>query len=449
MGRLFGTDGARGVANEELTCELAMQIGRAAATVLTKHVKKRAKIIIAQDTRISGHMLESALVAGICSLGVDVELLGVMPTPAIPWLIGEYEADAGVMISASHNPVEFNGIKLFSGTGYKLSDELEEEIEDLILDNPQNIKTANPDEIGRVSYKTSASIDYINHVKSTIKGDLTGLNIAVDCANGSASATAHTLFASLGANVHTIHCEPDGLNINHKCGSTHTDSICEYVRENGCDFGFAFDGDADRCFAVDENGEVVDGDQIMAILANEFKQKGKLVDNTLVVTVMTNYGMHAFAKENGIKLVCTAVGDRYILEEMVKSGYTLGGEQSGHIILKDFVQTGDGQLAAVQLASIYKKYGKKMSELANTMEKMPQVLVGVKVKPEDTDIISTNAEVMAIIEEVKTRLGDEGRVLVRASGTEPLIRIMIEGKDADAIKAACEEIADVIKANIS
>ncbi len=448
MGKLFGTDGARGIANKELTCEVAMQIGRAAATVLTRHVKNTPKIIIAQDTRISGHMLESALVAGICSVGVDVELLGVLPTPAVSWLIGEYGADAGVMISASHNPVEFNGIKLFSGTGYKLSDEMEEEIEDLIFNNPQDIKVAQADEIGRVTYKNSAHIDYINHIKATIKGDLTGLNIALDCANGSASVTAHALFTNLGATVHTIHCEPNGININDKCGSTHTESISEFVRENGYDLGFAFDGDADRCFAIDENGEVVDGDQIMAILATEFKRKGKLVGDTLVATVMTNYGMHSFAKENDINLVCTAVGDRYVLEEMLKSGYNLGGEQSGHIIFKDYVQTGDGQLTAVQIASIYKKYGKKMSELADTMVKMPQILIGVKVSAEQKSLIDTDDEIIAVINDVQTRFGDEARVLVRASGTEPLIRIMMEGKDEDEIKAACNEIAEAIKAKL-
>ncbi len=449
MGRLFGTDGARGIANDDLTCELAMQIGRAAATVLTKGKNKKAKIIIAKDTRISSSMLENALAAGICSVGIDVELLGELPTPAVAWLVNEYNADAGVMISASHNPAEFNGIKLFSGTGYKLSDEIQDEIEALILDHPENIKICDPLKIGKVYVRTSAHLDYIDHIKATIDSDLSGLNIAVDCANGSASRTAGILFSQLGLNPHILNATPTGLNINDKCGSTHMEGLREYMLQNGCELACAFDGDADRCLFMDENGEIVDGDQIMAIVASDLKARGRLNDNALVATVMSNFGMHRFAKENDINLVCTSVGDRYVLEEMLKYGYVIGGEQSGHIIFKDYAQTGDGQLTAIQLLNIYKKSGLKMSELAKTMQKMPQVLVGVKADKEQKKLLATDDEIKAIIKSVQDKLGEDGRVLVRASGTEPLIRVMLEGSDEKVIADYCNQIAKVIEKQIA
>lgn len=446
MGRLFGTDGARGIANDSLTCELAMQIGRAAAQVLIRQARRRPKIIIAQDTRLSSQMLVSALSAGICSVGVDVEMLGELPTPAVAWLVGEYSADAGVMVSASHNPAEFNGIKLFSRTGYKLPDDVENEIERLILDAPEEIALASPMKLGRVYRRDSAMLDYIDHVVDTVEDDFTGIQVALDCANGSASRTAETLFTQLGADVHVLHASPTGLNINKNCGSTHTDSLRRFMLDNHCEVAFAFDGDADRCLALDENGELVDGDQLMAICANDLKQRGRLNENTLVATVMSNFGMRHFAKEKDINLVCTTVGDRYVLEEMLKYGYVIGGEQSGHIIFKEFAQTGDGQLTAVQVLSILKRSGKKMSELASVMKKAPQVLKGVEIAQDGKKLLATNGTIKKKISEVQAALGETGRVLVRASGTEPLIRVMVEGDDTALIERCCDEVCAVIEA---
>ncbi|WP_077533996.1 phosphoglucosamine mutase [Massiliimalia massiliensis] len=446
MGRLFGTDGARGIANDSLTCELAMQIGRAAAQVLIRQARRRPKIIIAQDTRLSSQMLVSALSAGICSVGVDVEMLGELPTPAVAWLVGEYSADAGVMVSASHNPAEFNGIKLFSRTGYKLPDDVENEIERLILDAPEEIALASPMKLGRVYRRDSAMLDYIDHVVDTVEDDFTGIQVALDCANGSASRTAETLFTQLGADVHVLHASPTGLNINKNCGSTHMDSLRRFMLDNHCNVAFAFDGDADRCLALDENGELVDGDQLMAICANDLKQRGRLNENTLVATVMSNFGMHSFAREQDINLVCTTVGDRYVLEEMLKYGYVIGGEQSGHIIFKEFAQTGDGQLTAVQVLSILKRSGKKMSELASVMKKAPQVLKGVEIAQDGKKLLATNGTIKKKISEVQAALGETGRVLVRASGTEPLIRVMVEGDDTALIERCCDEVCAVIEA---
>jgi len=448
MGRLFGTDGARGIANTELTCELSMQIGRAAAVVLTRHTNRRPKIIIARDTRISSEMLEAALIAGLCSVGADVELLGVIPTPAVAYLVTKYEADAGIMISASHNTVEYNGIKLFSKTGYKLSDKLEEEIETLILDNPEKIKLKQGIEIGRVYKRHSAVSDYVELLKRSIDIDLSGINVAVDCANGSASATANQLFRELGADAHIIHSNPNGMNINEKCGSTNLEALVYYMKQHGCEIGVAFDGDADRCLAVDENGNRVDGDQLIAIFAKYLKKDNKLNKNTAVITVMSNFGMQQFGKENDIKLVSTSVGDRYVLEEMLDKGYNLGGEESGHIIFKDFAQTGDGQLSAIQLLSIYKKQNKKMSELAKTMLKSPQVVKCLNASPEQKLSYLENKSIKEVIETVTNELGDEGRVLVRASGTEPLIRVMIEGKTFEIINEYCDKICNVINSNL-
>ncbi len=449
MGRLFGTDGARGVANTELTCELAMQIGRAAAIVLTRHSHRKPKILIGRDTRISSEMLEAAMVAGICSVGADAELIGVVPTPAVAFLIPKYEADAGVMISASHNPVEFNGIKLFSQTGYKLSDEIEEEIEALILDHPEQMMLKSGKDLGRVYERRSAVQDYISHIALSVDEDLSGIRIAVDCANGSASATAARLFAELGVDAHILNAAPDGLNINEHCGSTHLEQLVDYMKTHHCEFGVAFDGDADRCLAVDENGTPIDGDQLIAIFAADLKEQGKLAEDTIVLTVMSNIGMRRFAKENGLNLVTTSVGDRYILEEMVKNHYNLGGEDSGHIILKDFANTGDGQLSAVQLLQIYKKRRLPMSELSCTMKKAPQVLQSVSAGAEAKSSYQQDPEIIAVIRRVEESLGDTGRVLVRASGTEPLIRVMIEGNDLEEITAFCNQICEVIKERTS
>ena len=353
MGRLFGTDGARGVAITELTCELAMQIGRAAAMVLTKETNHKAKIIIGKDTRISGDILESALVAGICSVGADAHILGVVPTPAVAMLVKKYNADAGVMISASHNSVEFNGIKLFSGTGFKLSDEIENEIEALILDTPEKIELKDGCDIGHVYYEKDAAWDYIRYVMKTVQTDFNGIRVALDCANGSASVCAQRIFEGLGAKCIMLNDKPDGTNINKDCGSTHIEGLQKAVVDNHCDIGLAFDGDADRCLAVDEKGELIDGDKILAIFSKYMKNMGILKNNTCVVTVMTNLGFFKYAKANGIVAATTKVGDRYVLEEMLKGGYNIGGEQSGHIILLDYANTGDGELTGTKLLPDY------------------------------------------------------------------------------------------------
>lgn len=445
MGRLFGTDGARGVAITELTCELAMQIGRAAALVLTKKISHKPQIYIGKDTRISSDILEAALCAGICSVGADAIILGVVPTPAVAYLVKEKEADAGVMISASHNSVEFNGIKLFASSGYKLSDEIEEEIERLILDNPEEISLASHTCVGKITHYDSAVQDYIEHIKSTIETDLSGLKIALDCANGSASTTAQQLFEELGAEVLLISCAPDGTNINKNCGSTHMENLMEFVVENSCDCGLAFDGDADRCLAVDEKGELIDGDKLIAICAKAYKEQGILNNDAAVVTVMTNLGFSYFAKENNIKTITASVGDRYVLEKMLDGGYNIGGEQSGHIIFLDDATTGDGQLSAAKTLEILKNSGKKMSEVSDIMQKFPQVMINVHITPKDKEMWKNDAAITDLIEKHEETLGDSGRILVRESGTEPLIRVMIEGKDFSQINTMAIEIADKIK----
>lgn len=447
MGRLFGTDGARGVALTELTCETAMQIGRAAAMVLTKKAHRKPKILIGKDTRISSDVLEAALIAGICSMSADAVTLGVVPTPAVAFLVRKRDADAGVMISASHNSMEFNGIKLFAGTGYKLSDDIEEEIESLILDTPEEITNAMTGgaQVGRVSHDKNAQWDYIRSIMKTVDNDLSGIRVAIDCANGSASATAERLFGGLGATVYLVNCTPNGTNINDKCGSTHMDAISKFVKEKKCHVGVAFDGDADRCLAVDENGAVLDGDKLIAIFARDMRDKGTLKKNTAVVTVLTNLGFTHFAKNNDINMITTKVGDRYIMEQMLAGGYNLGGEQSGHIIFHDYATTGDGQLTAVQFLSILKRQERKASELGSMMERYPQVMVNVKILPKWKEAWKNDTEIEKIINVNQTKLGSSGRILVRESGTEPLIRVMIEGKKFRLINQMALEIADKIK----
>lgn len=445
MGRLFGTDGARGVANTELTNELAMNIGRAAALVLARNSNGKPKVLIGMDTRISSEMLEASLCAGLCSVGCDVLLAGVVPTPATAYLIGKYNCDAGVMISASHNPCEYNGIKLFDKDGYKLPDEIENEIEAIILDNAEEYPTPTGGELGRITRLTDAKEVYIEHLKSTTTADFSGLKVALDCANGSSAVTAETLFTSLGAECTMIATTPDGVNINDGCGSTHIDKLAEFVKNGNFDLGLAFDGDADRCLAVDENGEIVDGDKIIAIVAKHFKEQGKLKKDTAVMTVMSNLGFFKFAEKYGINVPKTKVGDRYVLEEMKKHNYSIGGEQSGHIIFLDFASTGDGQLSAVQLITIMVQTGKKLSELASVMQQFPQVLVNIKTTNEVKAKWETDENVKKAIADVENKLGDFGRVLVRASGTEPLIRVMLEGMNQEEITAYAESIADVIR----
>ncbi len=446
MGRLFGTDGARGIAITELTCELAMQIGRAAALVLTKTMNHKPLIFIGKDTRISSDILESALIAGICSVGADVKLLGTVPTPAVAYLVREKNADAGIMISASHNSVEFNGIKIFASNGYKLSDETENAIESLILDTPDDIKLVSGTEVGRVyHYEAEAKNDYISYITGLAEKDLKGMKIAFDCANGSSAVTACEIFTSLGCECLFISKEPDGTNINENCGSTHMENLQKFVVENGCDTGFAFDGDADRCLAVDEMGNLIDGDRLIAVNALYMKNKGTLEKDTAVVTVMTNLGFKCFAEENGINIVSAGVGDRYVLEKMLDGGYNIGGEQSGHIIFLENATTGDGQLSAVKTLCVLAESGKKMSELASVMEVYPQVLVNVKITADKKGKWDKNDEIMSVINKYETALGAGGRILVRESGTEPLIRIMLEGKNIDEIQKYADDIAETIK----
>lgn len=447
MGRLFGTDGARGIAVTELTCELAMNIGRAAAIVLTKQKthKGKARILIGKDTRISSDILESALIAGITSVGADVELLGVVPTPAVAYLVRYYEADAGVMISASHNSVEYNGIKLFSSTGFKLPDDVENEIEALILDTPEKMTLVDGSDVGRVKTMYGAVSEYNEHIQSTVGGKFLGLLVAIDCANGSASATAESLFYKFGAEYVYINNEPDGLNINDKCGSTHMEQLVELVKKRGCDVGFAFDGDADRCLAVDEKGNIIDGDKLIAILSRYMKEIGTLKNNTAVVTVMSNLGFHRFMNENKIETVCTKVGDRYVLEEMLNNGYNIGGEQSGHIIFLDHATTGDGQLTAAQTLELLSKCKRPLSQLVKDIPDFPQLLVNVKITEDKKGLWEKTQKITDIIAQAEQAMGENGRILVRESGTEPLVRVMIEGKDKKEVLHWTNLIADTIK----
>lgn len=449
MGRLFGTDGARGVANSELTAELAMNIGRAAAMVLISDEVEHPTILIGKDTRLSGDMLEGALIAGLCSVGANVELLGVVPTPAVAYLVGKYNADAGIMISASHNPFEFNGIKIFSSDGCKLPDDLENRIEEIVLDNVVPYALAKDENIGKVTRMETAVEDYVDHVAKSIGCDLDGMEIALDCSNGSSSRTAEKLFTKLGAKVHMLFDNPDGININNDCGSTHINRLQNYVREHKLCCGLAFDGDADRCLAVDENGNLVDGDYLIAICAKDMKDRGVLKKNAVVGTVMTNMGFNKFCEANDMTFVSTKVGDRYVLEAMLREGYNIGGEQSGHIIFLDYATTGDGELSGAMILSIMKRTGEKLSTLAKVMERMPQVLINVKVSAEGKLAFYTDKEVKAEIKRVTEILGDRGRILVRVSGTEPLVRVMLEGENLEEIQSLAEESAQVVRERLS
>ncbi len=445
MGRLFGTDGVRGVANKDLTCELAMKLGRAAAAVLTNKSTRHPRVIIGKDTRLSSDMLENAMAAGLCSVGASVVLLGVVPTPAVAYLVEKYKADAGIMISASHNSYEYNGIKIFSGDGFKLPDDLEERIESLILGEASLPAAPADSDLGTVETAPNALRDYIDHVKSTVHFSLDGLEIALDCANGSSAMTAETLFTELGAKVHMLANEPNGVNINDGCGSTHMESLVEYVKTHRVDAGIAFDGDADRCLAVDENGEPVDGDFIMAICGLDMKSRGKLNKNCIVGTIMTNLGFIKFCEANGIHFEATKVGDRYVLEEMLLENYSFGGEQSGHVIFRDFATTGDGQLTAAQLLSIMKRREAKLSSMTTVMERYPQTMKNIRVSPEGKLAFYTDPKVKQAIDAATKTLAGNGRVIVRPSGTEPLLRVMVEGQDLALIEKIAEDISEVIK----
>ena len=444
MARMFGTDGVRGVAGTELTIELAMKLGQAGAYVLTKEKEHQPTIIVGCDTRISGGMLANALIAGICSVGANAVYMGVIPTPAIAYLTKKHKVDAGVVISASHNPMEFNGIKFFNGEGYKLSDALEDEIEALIKNGMKDVTMPIGSGIGKVSYRFDAKEEYISFIKNTVPIDLSKLKIVADCAEGASYYTAVETLKGLGANLVPIHVEPDGTNINANCGSTHMDELRARVVFEKADVGLAFDGDADRMLAVDEKGNIVDGDQVMAIIGNYMKDNGKLKKNTIVGTIMSNLGFSIMGEKNGIHIEQTKVGDRYVLENMRENGYNIGGEQSGHIIFLDENTTGDGLLSALHLLEVMVKTNKKLSELSKVMEVLPQALVNAKVPNHKKENYMEYPEIAQAIENLEKRFAGEGRVLIRPSGTEPLVRVMIEGKDQAIIEKEAEQLADLI-----
>lgn len=443
MKRIFGTDGVRGIANTELTANMAYGLGRAGAFVLTEGTHK-PKIVVGMDTRISGDMLESALVSGILSVGAEAICVGVVPTPAVAYLTRKYKADAGVVISASHNPVEYNGIKFFDGNGYKLEDSLEDKIQQVMESDFQGVPCPIGEQVGKKTVMYNAIREYVDFAKSTVNCDLSGLKIAVDCANGASSKTSVMAIKELGAEVLPIHNNPDGFNINKNCGSTHPEELQRFVVENQCHVGLAFDGDADRCLAVDEKGNLINGDFMIAICAKYFKEHKKLKDDIVVVTVMSNMGFDIAMKGQGITSLKTKVGDRYVLEEMKKHNYSIGGEQSGHIIFLDFNTTGDGLVSGLQLLNIVKETGKELSTLAEIMKELPQVLINAKVKNEMKDIHEKDEEIKEEIRKIEEKMAGRGRVLIRPSGTEPLVRVMLEGENQQEI----DDIAKTLAAKI-
>lgn len=444
MSRLFGTDGVRGVANVELTVDLAMKLGKAGAYVLTKENKHKPTILVGCDTRISGDMLANALNAGICSVGANVVFAGVLPTPAVAYLTRSGRYDAGVVISASHNPMEFNGIKFFNGEGYKLSDSLEDEIQEYIERDMAGIPKVSGADVGKTVYDFELEKEYIEFVKKTVPVDLSGLKIVLDCAEGASYRTSVKAITQLGAEVTATHVSPTGININAGCGSTHLEDLSKSVVEAGADVGLAFDGDADRLLAVDEKGNVIDGDKLMAICAVHLKEQGRLKKNTIVATVMSNMGFFIMGKEQGITIEQTKVGDRYVLERMLEIGASIGGEQSGHIIFLDENTTGDGLLSALHFLETMVHSGKKASELAEIMNVLPQSLVNAKVPNNKKNSYMDYPEIAAAIEETEKRFNGEGRVLIRPSGTEPLVRVMIEGKNQQEIDEEAKKLARLI-----
>ncbi len=451
MGRIFGTDGARGIANTEISCELAMDIARATAMVVAKSKHKdNLTFLVGSDTRISRHMLVGAITSGLCSVGANVVTLGVVPTPAVAYLVKEMKADGAFMLSASHNSYEFNGIKIFGSDGFKLTDEEEFAIEEIVLDHvlPYDLKWN--DQLGMVTEDFHAVDRYVEHIVATTENrELSGRKVLVDCANGSASRTAAAIFEKLGADVTIINAEPNGININENCGSTHISTLGELVKEGAYDMGVAFDGDADRCLAVDKDGVLVDGDKLIAMFSLHMKNKGTLPENCAVVTVMSNMGFFQFAKENGVKTEITKVGDRYVLENMREHGYGIGGEQSGHIIFQQYMTTGDGQLTAVQLLDLLKSSGQNLDEAASIMQIYPQVLLNVRADKEMKKKLNVDEGVQKELKKWEGILGEEGRILLRPSGTEPLIRVMVEGKDESLINDAAKAIAQCIEERLA
>lgn len=444
MSRMFGTDGVRGVAGAELTIELATKLGQAGAYVLTKEQEHQPTLIVGCDTRISGGMLANALMAGICSVGANAIYVGVMPTPAIAYLTRKHKVDAGVVISASHNPMEFNGIKFFNGDGYKLSDALEDEIEELIRNNMKDVVLPIGSGVGRIDYRFDLRDEYVEFMKKCVPVDLKGMKIAIDCAEGASYYTSVKTLKDLGADLVAIHTKPDGTNINANCGSTHMEELQARVVYEKADVGLAFDGDADRMLAVDEKGNLVDGDQLMAICGCHMKKKGILKKNTIVVTVMTNLGFSLMGEREGIHVEKTKVGDRYVLENMLENGYNIGGEQSGHIIFLDDNTTGDGLLSGLHLLQVMKETGRKLSELAEVMEILPQALVNAKVPNHKKEKFMEYTEIAEAIKALEEKFNGEGRVLIRPSGTEPLVRVMIEGKNQSEIEEEAQKLAELI-----
>ena len=441
MRKYFGTDGIRGIAGESLTADLSFKVGKALGKLLTEE-KEHPKVVIGRDTRISCDMIEQALTAGLTSTGVNVMTVGTIPTPAIAYLTKTIETDSGIMISASHNPYQDNGIKIFGPDGFKLTDEQELEIESLI-DNSEQIKNASFEKIGKLYGGSELSQKYVQHIKQSISGDLSNIKIALDCANGATTGVAPYIFGDLEADIETIGCQPNGININDNVGSTKIDTISAFVKENNVDVGFAFDGDGDRVLAVDANGNIVDGDKIMFILAKHLKEQGELKDNMVVSTVMSNIGFYKAIEENGLQSVKTAVGDRYVVEEMRNNNYSLGGEQSGHIILMNYATTGDGILTAVKLANIIKSTGKSLEELASEVSIYPQKLVNIKVI--DKKAAMEDSEILAECAKVEKELEGNGRILLRASGTENLIRVMVEASSDELTDKYCEQVAKIVR----
>ena len=449
MARLFGTDGVRGIANQDLTCELAFKLGQAAACVLASNVH-RPTILVGRDTRISGEMLESALVAGICSMGARAVLVDVLPTPAIAYLTRYYQADAGAVISASHNTVEYNGIKFFNSQGYKLPDAIEDEIEEIVKNGlPEDKQLPVGEGVGRPVRQRNAQRRYIDFAKETTGVRLDGLHIVVDCAQGASYEVAPAVLQELGAKVSAYYHELDGTNINENCGSTHPERLCELVRELGADVGLAFDGDADRLMAVDERGRVVNGDQVMCICANHLKQQGRLRNNTLVTTIMSNMGLDLALKKLGIQNVKTRVGDRYVLENMLANNYSLGGEQSGHVIFLDYNTTGDGLITALQLLTVIVESKQSLSRLARIMEVLPQALYGAHVSDARKYDYDKDETILAAIAALEKKYEGRGRVLVRASGTEPIVRVMIEGPDQHEMDQDVYDLAKLIERRLN
>lgn len=445
MGRLFGTDGVRGVANKELTPELAFNLGKAGTHVLKKD-NERPVVVIGKDTRISGDMLESALTAGILAVGGNVIRAGVIPTPAIAYLAKYYKADAGIVISASHNTFEYNGIKFFNGEGYKLDDDIEEEIEDIIISSIDVNSHITGELIGRcLDASGDAAELYAAHLLETVDFRLDGIKVALDCANGASYRIAPKVYEALGAEVIVTGNEPNGININDGCGSTHPEKLSVLVQKTGAHVGLAFDGDADRLIVVDEKGNVIDGDRVIAICARMLKEQGRLAENKATVTVMSNIGFHKAMEESGIDVDVTGVGDRYVLEQMLKSGCVIGGEQSGHIIFREYTTTGDGILSSLQFMEAVLASGRKISEMASEIQIFPQVLVNARVKNENKKKYSNDPQIAAAIEEIEKKMEGNGRVLIRPSGTEPLVRVMIEGDDEVVLDQMARGLADLIE----